>query len=100
MTTLDVRLRWSPTGGGRLREVSLNSNLTEELPIGILVRWSLKVPRMPGQLLFFLKVRRLKLIFSKEKIRFEFFSRLYRPSNPPVNPENPQQQGDWVLVML
>ena len=32
-----------------------------------------KVPIMPGQLLFFLKVRRLKLIFSKEKIRFEFF---------------------------
>ena len=60
----------------------------------------IKVPIMPGQLLFFLKVRRLKLIFSKEKIRFEFFSRLYRPSNPPVNPENPQQQGDWVRVMF
>ena len=29
---------------------------------------TLKVPIMPGQLLFFLKVRRLKLIFSKEKI--------------------------------
>ena len=60
-----------------------------------------EVPVMPGQLLLFLKVRRLKLIFSKEKIRFDFFFHsLYRPSNPPVNPENPQQQGDWVRVML
>ena len=40
--TLDVRLRWSLMGGGRLQEVSLIViSLTEE-PIGILVRWSLK----------------------------------------------------------
>ena len=62
-----------------------------------LTMYQLKVPIMPGQLLFFLKVRRLKL---KKKFDSHFFSRLYRPSNPPVNPENPQQQGDWVRVML
>ena len=42
MTTLDVRLRWSFTGGGHLREVSLIAIWLTEEPIGILVRWSLK----------------------------------------------------------
>ena len=38
----DVRLKWSLTGGDRLREVSLIAIWLTEEPIGILVRWSLK----------------------------------------------------------
>ena len=39
---IGILVRWSLTGGGRVREVSLIAiRLTEE-QIGILVRWSLK----------------------------------------------------------